>query len=166
MANLGFAFDPSAVPESEFAAIPAGEYPAVIVDSDMKNTKNGSGKYLELVHQIIDGPYKGKKVWARLNLINSNATAVQIAQQNLAEIQRAIGLVQTISDSQLLHNRPCIIRVEFVPADIAKGRKNDSNEIKAWKSMANAAAIPGHAQPAANAAPAATGAAAPPWGRK
>lgn len=165
MANLGFAFDPTAVPESDFAAIPSGEYPAVIVDSDMKPTKSGTGKYLELAHQIIDGPYKGKKVWARLNLVNSNATAVQIAQQHLAELQRAIGLVQTISDSQLLHNRPCVIRVEFVPADAAKGRKNDTNEIKAWKSISGAtpmSAAP--TMPAANAAPAAT--AAPPWGRK
>lgn len=164
MANLGFAFDPNAVPESEFAAIPAGEYPAVIVDSDMKPTKSGTGKYLELVHQVIDGPYKGKKVWSRLNLINSNAQAVQIAQQNLAEIQRAIGLVQTISDSQLLHNRPCVIRVEFVPSDIAKGRKSDSNEIKAWKSIGGAA--PMNAAPPMAAANAAPAAAAPPWGRK
>lgn len=167
MANLGFAFDPNAVPESEYVVIPSGEYPAMIVDSDMKATKSGTGQYLELAHQIVDGPCKGKKVWARLNLVNSNATAVQIAQQHLAEIQRAINLMQTINDSQMLHNRPLIIRVEFVPADSTKNRNKDTNEIKGWKAINGAVPMAGAAPsaPAANAAPSAAGA-APPWGKK
>ena len=33
-----------------------------------------------LTLQVIDGPYKGRMLWARLNLENPNSTAVQIAR--------------------------------------------------------------------------------------
>ena len=36
----------------------------------MKATKAGTGQYLQLGFQILDGPHKGRKLWARLNLDN------------------------------------------------------------------------------------------------
>ena len=35
-------------PSVGFEAIPAGKYQAVIVDSDMKQNKSGTGEYLQL----------------------------------------------------------------------------------------------------------------------
>lgn len=166
MANLGFEFDPANVPPSEFGAIPAGEYRAMIVDSDMKNTKAGTGKYLELTHEILEGPQKGKKVWARLNLVNPNPTASQIAAQQLAEIVNAVGYVGRVQDSQVLHNRPCIIRVEYVPADLARGQKNDANEIKKWLSIGGGTAAATVGASPAPAAPAAGAAAQMPWAKQ
>jgi len=49
----------------------------MITDSEMKPTRNGDGRYLQLTFQILEGPYKNRFVWARLNLHNANETAVK-----------------------------------------------------------------------------------------
>jgi len=174
MANLSFLGTVEANAGVDYSPIPSGEYLAQIVDSDMKATSNNSGQYLELTHKIIDGPYAGRLVWARLNLDNPNATTVQIATQHLSQIVYAVGFSVAPTDSSQLHNRPMLIRVEFLPAGSAdkKGRvrDRDSNEIRGWKRIdaaqpaspapsaaSMAAAAPAQAQPAA--------AAAPPWKR-
>ena len=59
-------------PAADFEPIPAGKYLAVITDSEMKPTKSGNGSYLELTFQVIEGEYKNRLLWARLNLDNPN----------------------------------------------------------------------------------------------
>jgi len=110
MATLS-GFDASQVePADEFEPIPAGKYPAVITDSEFKETKAGTGTYLQLAFEIIDGEYKGRLLWSRLNLDNPNETAVKIAQQELSSICRAIGVL-TPQDSAELHNLPLVVHV-------------------------------------------------------
>ena len=105
-------FDANQVePAAEFEPIPAGKYLAVITNSEMKPTKAGTGSYLELTFQIIDGEYKNRLLWARLNLDNPNATAVQIARAELSAICRAVG-VMAPKDSVDLHNLPLVITVK------------------------------------------------------
>jgi len=165
MAFLGQTFDANNVaPSADISPVPSGEYVAIIVDSDMKPTKSGNGQYLELVHELVDGPFRGRKVWGRLNLSNPNAKTVQIAQEQLSSICHATGVMQ-VQDSQQLHNRPLVIRVEFVPAD-GQQRQRDGNEIKAWKRYEGAGATPpaASAQPTA-AAPTAANNTLPPWQR-
>jgi hypothetical protein len=158
MANIG-SFDATQVaPREDFTPLPTGEYPAQIVDSDMKPTKKNDGQYLELTFEIADGEFKGRKVWSRLNLDNPNPKAVEIAQRDLSAICHAAGKLQ-IRDSQELHYKPMLIRVEYVEA--GEGRDKPTNDIKAYKALAGAA--PSAAAPAA---PAAAGSAAPPWGAK
>ena len=161
---FGGSFDARTVnPESEFAPVPAGDYLAMIVDSGMKPTKDNNGQYLELMHQIIDGPFKGRKIWARLNLVNRNQTTVDIAKRSFSALCHAAGVLN-VTDSQQLHNRVVLIRVTFVAAD-GQRQKNDGNEIKDWKSASGAPApAQGFAAPATPAAPAlATGAPVAPW---
>ena len=94
MANLGN-FDANNVdPATDFEPLPAGKYMAVITASEMKATKAGSGHYLELTFQIIDGPLKNRLLWSRLNLDNQNRKAVQIALGELSAICRAVGVMQ------------------------------------------------------------------------
>jgi hypothetical protein len=97
-------------PTTDFEAIPAGKYPAVITESELKPTKAGNGNYLQLTFQVIEGPYKGRFLWARLNLDNPNATAVQIARAELSAICRAVGVLAP-RDSLELHNLPLVISV-------------------------------------------------------
>lgn len=169
MAYLGpQGFDPNTVePAQDFAPIPSGEYVAIITDSDLKPTKNGSGEYLELTHQVIEGEFKGRLVWGRLNIRNANEVAQRIAQQQLSAICHALGMTQAIQDSAQLHNQPLIIRVEFVPEDHDRGYRA-KNEIKAWKACAGASApmtmAPAHSSAPASAAQSAQAQSAlPPW---
>ena len=137
-------------PAIGFDPIPAGKYLAAITDSEMKNTKNGSGKYLQLTFTVIEGEYKNRVLWARLNLENPNATAVKMARAELSAICRAVG-VMTPRDSIELHNLPLTISVKL--------KKRDSgeldNEIAGYERKAQATPPP---QASAASAPA-------PWKR-
>ena len=111
MANLN-GFDATQVePAAKFDPIPAGKYLAVITESEQKPTKAGTGHYLQLTFQIQEGVHKGRILWARLNLDNPNATAVQIARAELSAICRSVG-VTAPNDSVELHNLPLMITVK------------------------------------------------------
>lgn len=145
-------FDANQVePTAALDPIPAGKYPAVIMESEMKPTKNGAGSYLQLTFQIIEGDFKNRVLWARLNLDNPNATAVKIAKGELSAVCRAVGVLSP-SDSTELHNLPLVIHVR------CKKRQDTgeiSNEIRGYSKRE---------QPAVSAAPTATNS-TPPWKR-
>ncbi len=108
-------------PTTGFDPVPAGKYQAVITESEMKPTKSGNGTYLQFTFEILEGEYKGRHLWARLNLDNPNQTAVKIARAELSAICRAVG-VMAPKDSVELHNLPLLITVK------CKKRK-DNDEI-------------------------------------
>ena len=150
-------------PQAEFEPIPAGRYLAIISDSAMKPTKSGGGSYLELTFEIIDGPYKGRKVWSRLNLNNSSQQAVQIARGELSAICRAVGVMQP-RDSVELHNIPLTVTVKLKKRD---DNGELTNEVKGYAKK-DAAASGGAQQQQSTTAPASGGAYAgstPPWKR-
>ena len=98
-------------PSTGFEAIPAGKYTAVITESELKPTKSGSGQYLELTFEIIDGEFKNRKLWARLNLENQNSEAVRIARAELSAICRAVNVMRLHETSEL-HNLPLVVSVK------------------------------------------------------
>ncbi len=144
-------FDANAVePSSDFEPIPAGKYPALITESEMKANKAGTGNYLQFTFQVLDGPHKNRLLWARLNLDNPNAITVQIAKAELSAICRAVGVLAP-NDSTDLHNLPMVIHVK------CKKRTDTgeiTNEIKGFsKKEAPAAAQAANAPPQANSTP-------------
>lgn len=163
MANLTNMYDLNAEAQQDFAPIPSGEYLAQIVDSDLVPNKKGTGDLLELTYAICDGPMKGRKVWARLNLRNESEVAQDIGNRQFASVREATG-VPSPRDTQELHNRPHIIRVEFIPTGTVQKNgyttTRDGNEVKAWKKAEGVAAQP--QTPTHQSTPAAT-TAAPPW---
>lgn len=104
-------FDSTVVePTGKFTPIPVNDYLAIITDSEMKDTKKGDGKYLLLTYEVIDGEFKGRKIFETLNLVNSNQTAVEIAQRALSAVCRATGVLHP-KDSSELHGKPLVINV-------------------------------------------------------
>lgn len=141
-------------PSIGFDAIPAGKYQAVITDSEIKDTKSGTGKYLQLEFEVIEGDYKSRKLWARLNLENANPEAVRMARADLSAICRAVNVIQP-RDSVELHNLPLTITVRC--------RKNQDDEIvNEIRGFAPKAALSGATQNTPAAQPTN---AAPPWAR-
>lgn len=131
MASLNF--DANVIqPDNSFDPIPAGWYNAVIDESEMKPTRDGSGAYLALRFNIIDGQYAGRKVFTRLNLRNQNPVAQDIAQKQLSTICHAVNVLQ-IQDSSQLHALPLQIRVK-VTTD-PTGQYEPSNEISGYKAV-------------------------------
>lgn len=118
---------------NSFEPIPAGEYLAKITESEIKDTAAGTGKYVKLKFEVIEGEYKGRLIWNNLNIINPNPTAVEIAQKELATICRAIGK-PVIQDTNELHGIPMLMKVRIVPA---KGDYPASNSPTGYKSADN-----------------------------
>ena len=151
MANLQ-GFNANEVdPATTFDPLPAGKYLAAITASEMKLTKSGVGNYLELTFQVIEGEYRNRILWARLNLDNPNPTTVKIAKAELSAICRAVG-VMTPRDSQDLHNLPLQISVRL------KKREDTGEMVNEVKGFAKKEAAAGQPQQAATSTP--------PWARK
>ena len=82
VANLGTTFDATTVePNKPLEPLPPGQYRGS-VNSEMRPTKDGRGQHLWVEIDILDGPYAGRKLFDRLNLINTNPTTVEIAQRD------------------------------------------------------------------------------------
>ena len=92
----------------------------------MKDTKAGTGTYLSVQCEIIEGGYKGRRVFDNINRTNPNPTAVEMGNQSLAAIMRATDRVNA-SDSADFHN---------IPLGITLGTREYNgelqNEIKAY----------------------------------
>lgn len=141
-------------PRSGFDPLPAGKYKVVVTDSEEKPTKKGDGSYIQFTLEVIEGEYKGRKLWDRLNLNNPNPTAVEIAKSTLSALCRAAG-VKHLKDTQQLHDLPVLAKVA---AKMDQTAGEIRNEIKGYE----AALTP--AQPGAGKTPPAKPTNAP-WSR-
>jgi len=144
MADLGN-FDASEHEPASFEPMPAGEYVAIATASEWKDTKAGTGQYLEITWEVIEGDHKGRKLWSRLNLKNPSDKAVEIASRELADIGRAVDLVR-LNDSAQFHNVPVTLRVA-----IREWNGEKRNEVKGVKAAKAGTAAP--EKPAGNVKP-------------
>lgn len=148
-------FDATEVePAKGFEPLPTGNYKAVITASEEKKTKAGTGSYLAITFEILEGDCKGRKVWTNLNIDNPNQDAVRIAYEQLSAICHAVGVLKP-KDSTQLHDLPLNIYV------VSKKKPDDTTEttIKGYKS-ANSATAPKAAAPAPGTK------SPPPWAKK
>jgi hypothetical protein len=143
MPNFAIPFDASSVQPASRTLLPAGSYVGHIVHTEFRPTKNGLGKYLLVELEVLDGEYAGRRLYDRINLVNPNPTAQQIAEQTLAAICHAVGKVQVIS-SEELHHIPLTVEIRVEPA---KGGYEESNSVKRYSAR-------GSAGPATSAVPA------------
>lgn len=134
--DLNGAYDQSAAPQEDFGAIPAGEYEAEIIDSDVEeiSKKESKGKCLRLTWKVLNGEYAGRQVWQRLNLWFEGAEktpgkVVQIANGQFATVREATGVAAPVNSAEL-HNRPCVIRVSW-EQDQGYAPKNEVKHVKA-----------------------------------
>ena len=137
-------------PLDQFDPLPAGQYRAMIVESERKVTAKGDGELLNLVWLVTEGEYEGRKVWDRVNLVNPNPKAVEIGMRQLSSICRAVGKLRIQSDSSEIHELPCLITLKIRPEGPDKMgiHRNAQNEVKGYESAKTAA------KPAAPATPA------------
>lgn len=168
MALLNEPFDANEVePNAPYEVVPAGTYTGQITASEMQSTQNGNGQFLKLEIELTDGGQAGRKLFDRLNLVNPNAQAVDIAKRTLSAICHAVGKL-AISDSDELHMRPFAVKVAVEPRNDRPGEY--SNVIKGYSPVngATVTTMPTRqagAKPAV-ASPPAPAASTPPWKRK
>lgn len=135
MALLNIQFDQNEIAEAQkdnYSPIPAGTYIAQINRSEVKSTKAGTGSYLSLGFQIIDGEYANRVIFQNITLANPNQVAAQIGREQLAQLAGACGIYQ-LGDSQELHGIPMQIRVGI---EVDKtGQYEPSNNIKKFMAL-------------------------------
>jgi hypothetical protein len=140
-------------PAAPISALPPGRYPVAISKTEMKDTKAGTGQYLQIELTITSGTAANRKLWARLNLVNQNQQAVDIAYRELSAICHAVGVMQVADSDELLG------REMMVDVGIEKNGQTgeDTNRVKGYAAIG--------ATPAKSALPAAKPAAAKaaPW---
>jgi len=138
--------------------LPRGMYQVIVMGSDLKPTQAGTGHYIELTLQVIDGEHSGRRIWDRLNVSNPNKTAEDIAKRQLQLLCLAAG-VTTLTDTEQLHDIPVL-------AEIDLDRKDPSrNRVMGYASVSAGKPLPQAARPAPAPTPAAKPAARP-WEKR
>jgi len=125
-------------PMNDFTPVPAGNYTMAATGCEWKNcgatAKDPNGRYLKFTVEIIDGEFKGRKIWPNLSLENSNAQTVNMARRELAEMARAVGRMSAKSESDLLN----IPFTAEIGVRAASGNFEASNVIKHYLPMGGA----------------------------
>lgn len=117
--------------------IPAGDYIAHIVKSEMKQTKAKTGHYLALQFKVLEGDYAGRVLFTNLNLDNPNPMAVEIANKELNSICQAVNL-EGVEDSEELHQIPMMVSVKQTEAT---AQWPAGNEITSYTAADGATAV-------------------------
>lgn len=120
---------PAAVPEP----VPSAIYTAALIASEEKPAKTTPGAtYYEMISQILDGEFKGRKITDRLNCKNPNQQAVDIAYATLSAICHVTGVLVPQNSAEL-HGKPYKINVAKVPRNDDPTRM--TNEIRGYLHM-------------------------------
>ncbi len=92
--------------------LPAGLYACLVESTEERPTKSGTGSYLEFTFLVIQGDYRGRKLWTRLNLNNRSDDAVRIAKEELGLICHAVGVLEP-NASHEFHDKPIALKVKI-----------------------------------------------------
>lgn len=113
MADLGGNFDArNHGPMKSFEPLAAGEYAVVLAESNKEPNNESEGHHLKLVFMIVEGEAGiiGRRIFANLNLWNTNPEAVKMAEAELAAICNSVGVL-AVQDSSQLHDIPLLAKV-------------------------------------------------------
>lgn len=172
MAFLGETYDVNEIPQDEYSyePLPARWYDATVTQSELCDTKSGTGQYIKVRYDITGPIYQGRVVFGNLNIKNANTRAEEIGRQQLGELMRSIGLTKVTDTDQLVGGQLQIkLGIRPERTDPMSGNTYDArNEVKGFKSISDS--IPKAAQAEKSAEPtqtkpSASGEAAPPWAK-
>lgn len=142
---MSFSFDLNNVSSVSSGVIPAGTYRVQVESSELKDTKAGTGKYIECQFVVVDENQNGRKFWELFNIINPNQKAVDIGLSRIKQLIEASGGEPGLFNSEeVLIGLECLVTLKVVvdsygeknkvvafkmlPADLPK-EANDLNDI-------------------------------------
>lgn len=128
-------FDTTGIePFNAFEPLPVGEYKVILQSAEGPiETVSGTGSYLKLRFQVIEGEYKNRVLFENLNLWRTgqsekDKTTIRIAQSKLRDLCLAVGKAKIRDTSELL-NKPLIVHLKIRDG----GNYGPQNEITAYK---------------------------------
>jgi hypothetical protein len=150
--------------EGRAGAIPAGWYPVSMDKAEQKATQDGTGAYLNASFEVLDGPYKGARIYHMFNTQNANEKTVQIGEAQLSAFLHAINTL-VVTDTAQMCKKPFFVKVGVDAAELAPDGTEKyaaKNKINAFRAASDAAAQNAYKVQLAAPASAAGGVKAPP----
>lgn len=89
-------FDTANESDTTFVLVAPGTYKTVVVDTDIKATKSGTGRMAVVLLEILGGDYKGERITARFNVENKSETAQKIGRAEFKRFLTACGITQAL----------------------------------------------------------------------
>lgn len=125
--------------------VPAGKYRCIVMGSQEKDNKSGTGSYVEFKYHITEGQQKGSDIYQRFNFNNQNKQAVDIAFAQFKQLAEACAKPGCTNTDDLNN---AVIVVTYGP------QKNEPkyNEVK--KIEVGTASLEGYVAPVVATAPA------------
>lgn len=122
--------------QSSFDPLPKGEYMVLAKAGELKATKDGTGKYCKVEFEVMEGDFKGRKLWANYNVQNANPKAVEIALSQM----KSFFLCAGAKESQLSTLTPDSFagQAAIAVVDVQTDNYGDKNVIKGWKKIGEA----------------------------
>jgi hypothetical protein len=101
-----FTFDAAAVPleETSYELIKEGSHPMIIFDTEPHRNEEKKSEGIKVQYKITGGPNEGRIIYDFINTVNANPKAVEIGQQTMGQICRALSL-PGFEDTAELHNK-------------------------------------------------------------
>ena len=122
---------PAEKESEEFRPIPVGDYRLLVEGSAYKATKTGTGHFMEVRMSVIDGPFKGRKVFDRFNIQNANPQAEQIGKGQMKRFLSAIGVTEPLASETDFH-RKAENKIVIGNVVIEDGPKGPQNKVKGY----------------------------------
>jgi len=85
-------WDLTEVKEGSFELLPNGTYYVIMDQAEVKDTKSGTGSYINAKLKILEGPHEGRFIFTTFNIKNDNAKATEIGLAQLKGFMRCSGV--------------------------------------------------------------------------
>ena len=117
-------------PSAPLDVVPAGKYPCRISQTEIKETKSGTGRYLQLTLDLIEGPFKGTS--CSTGSISGTATPRprRSPSKTLSAICHAVGVLKVRNHEEF---RNKVVQVKVTTRN--DPQYGESNEVKGYEAI-------------------------------
>jgi hypothetical protein len=130
--RLGQVFEVSNLPQADsFNPIPAGRYIASIEKVEIRDTKSGTGSYLNIQWKVTGPKYAGRVIFDTINHRNQSVKAQEIGLRQLSGLLAATG-IKRLEDTDQLIGLSAEIKVVIEES----AGFDPSNRVKSYKAIA------------------------------
>lgn len=116
---------------SGFDPIPPGDYILQVSETELKNTKNGSGQYIKVAFTVMGPKYEGRKIFTNFNIRNASPEAERIGVSQLKALVVAGGVAEPLMDTDQLVGATVSARVTVDKSD--DPQYDDQNRVSHYK---------------------------------
>lgn len=150
---------------TNFDPIPEGEYTVKVSKTELKDTKDMTGKYINAELSVLGPKFQGRKIFTRFNIRNNNEQAMQIGQRQLKELMLASGMtpeqIAGFKDTDQLMGLTC--NAKIIIREDKSGKYDPQNDVKRYLKLNTKTPAPAGDSFSDAFAPAAAPASDAPW---